>query len=428
MLQTLFIIPRELWGVPLFVWLLGVWAIVSGVLLFQRARAASWQVALAENWLTMLITAVVIVVLPGLMEPEGLPIRGYGVMLLLAIVSGVGLSVHRARQRGIDPELILSLAMWLVVSGIIGGRLFYVIEYWEKYRSGSLVETLREIATVTKGGLVVYGALLAGGAALVLFVYRHKLPGLMLADLIVPGVVLGMAIGRVGCFLNGCCFGGACDLPWAVRFPPESPPFMEQAGRGELFLHGLRLKQPLEGAAVVDAVEPNSPAEQAGIVAGQTIKSVGDQSVSSGLQATFALLQTYGTGTQVGVQTDARPEPFRWEIATEPPRSNPIHPTQLYSAIDAGLLCLLLLAYDPFRRREGELAALAMTLHSISRFLIEVIRIDESAVFGTGLSISQNISIGVFIGGMVCWLIVVSRPPGLWTRKNGPAARHSRPV
>jgi phosphatidylglycerol:prolipoprotein diacylglycerol transferase len=170
----------------------------------------------------MLITAVVIVVLPGLMEPEGLPIRGYGVMLLLAILAGVGLSMHRARKRGIDPELILSLAMWLVVPGIVGGRLFYVIEYWEKYQNANWLVTLREIATVTKGGLVVYGALLAGGAALAGFVYRHRLPGLMLADLIAPGVVLGMALGRVGCFLNGCCFGRAIS--------PGKPPFY---GTGE---------------------------------------------------------------------------------------------------------------------------------------------------------------------------------------------------
>ncbi len=88
----------------------------------------------------------------------------------------------------------------------------------------------------------------------------------------------------------------------------------------------------------------------------------------------------------------------RWTIAGPPPRSPPVHPAQLYSLIDALLLCFLLLAYEPYKRRDGELTALVLTLHPISRFLLEIIRVDESAVFGTGMSISQNISIAHLYG------------------------------
>jgi len=66
-----------------------------------------------------------------------------------------------------------------------------------------------------------------------LFARRRGLPILPLADVIVPGLLVGLTLGRVGCFLNGCCYGGACDLPWAVRFPPESPAWLDQAARSE---------------------------------------------------------------------------------------------------------------------------------------------------------------------------------------------------
>ncbi len=86
-----------------------------------------------------------------------------------------------------------------------------------------------------RGGLVVYGMLVVGGLALIVFIYRHHLPGLALADLIAPSVVLGLGLGRVGCFLNGCCFGGPCDLPWGVQFPAGSPPHEQQIRLGQVY-------------------------------------------------------------------------------------------------------------------------------------------------------------------------------------------------
>jgi phosphatidylglycerol:prolipoprotein diacylglycerol transferase len=94
-----------------------------------------------------------------------------------------------------------------------------------------------------------------------------------------------------------------------------------------------------------------------------------------------------------------------------PARSLPVHPTQIYSAIDAALLCWLLWSYYPFRRRDGEVAALMLTLHPISRFLLEIIRVDEPAVFGTDFSISQNISIVLFVLTLVGWALLLLQPP-----------------
>jgi phosphatidylglycerol:prolipoprotein diacylglycerol transferase len=95
-----------------------------------------------------------------------------------------------------------------------------------------------------------------------------------------------------------------------------------------------------------------------------------------------------------------------------PSRSLPVHPTQLYSAIHAGLLSWFLWSYYPFRRCAGAVFAILITVYPIARFLLEIIRIDESAVFGTGLSISQNISLFMLAGAAGLWIFLFRKPPG----------------
>ena len=191
--------------------------------------------------------AAIAFLLPRLSQADGLPIRGYGVMLLLALVASIGLAAWRAERLGLDPDMILSLAFWLVTSGILGARAFYIIEYWQQFQRPTLAETLASMINVSQGGLVVYGSLLAGGAALTAFVLRYRVPGLALSDLVAPSVVLGVAVGRLGCFLNGCCYGGTSDLPWSVSFPWGSPPHAVQVERGPIAdsrhpLRGQRLR------------------------------------------------------------------------------------------------------------------------------------------------------------------------------------------
>ena len=421
MRSTLFKIPSEVGGIPVFGFgiLLAIWALAAVLVLAQVVRRDGWSRSVLSYLPALLIGGVAIaLVLPRLMDPEGMPIRGYGVLLLLAVAGGVGLSAYRAYRAGLDPELIFSLAVWLFLAGIAGARLFYVLEYWhEKFRKPTLSETLLAIVNIPEGGLVVYGSLLAGGLALAVFVYKHRLPGLALADLIVPGVVLGMALGRLGCFLNGCCFGGACDLPWAVQFPFGSPPHREQVHAGKLFVHGLKLFDR-DGRVVVAQVQPSSAAEAAGVRAGDTIRAINDKTPASAAEATSLLLEIDRPGSPVVLATSDRTDGIKsWATAPPLPRSLPIHPSQLYSAIDAGLLCLLLVAYTPFRRKDGELTALTLTMHSISRYIIEIIRVDEQGVLQTELSISQVVSLFVLAGGILIWISLYWRPSGVaWFR------------
>src|SRR5262249_28077449 len=131
---------------------------------------------------------------------RGVPVRGYGLMLMLGIVAGVAVAIYRARSRGIPDEAILNLAFYLLVTGIVGARLFFVVQKWDQFQGDSLRETLSSVLKFTEGGLVVYGALIGAGLGFLAFVVRSGTPALPLADVIAPSLLIGLALGRVGCF------------------------------------------------------------------------------------------------------------------------------------------------------------------------------------------------------------------------------------
>ncbi len=339
----------------------------------------------------------------------------------------------RARQAGLNQELILSLAMWLVVCGVIGARLFHVVEYWDtKFAGKAPVETLLEILNVPEGGLVIYGALFGGAVGLVAFTRKHRLPLLSMADLVAPSLLVGLAFGRIGCLLNGCCYGGQTELPWAVTFPKigspleaakgdmprYSPPYFDQAVHGEM--HGFRLDADEQGRLVVTRVEPQSPAAAAGLRKSDEVTTINGRRVESMEDVKPVMLTALETGKnlRLGLATGKSVE---IAAAPMPPRSRPVHPTQVYSAIDAGILGWLLWSFYPFRRRDGETIALLLTIHPITRFLLEIIRTDEPAVFGTGMSISQNISILLLACGLALWWYLSKQPRGIvWPLATAP--------
>jgi phosphatidylglycerol:prolipoprotein diacylglycerol transferase len=429
--QTLFYIPTEIYGVPLFSFpkpgvLLAVWAVAAVAIIGYLVRKQGFNAETRAYLPVLALLGIFIYVLPAIVgEPEGLPIRGYGVMLLIAVSSAVALLVYRAQRRGLDPEMMLSLSFWLFAAGIVGARLFYVIEYWEKqFQKESLTETLKAVFNITQGGLVVFGSLIGGAVAALIWIHKHRLPALVMGDLMAPSIVLGMAVGRIGCFFNGCCYGDACDLPWAVQFPFGSPPYADQVKNGQLTLHGLRFAGTEDAPAIIESVEVGSLADRAGLKPGQRVERIitqteddqggRDWKVENVADAQSALLNLKMPGTELRVRVSGgnskATQTFGWTLPDPLPRTEPIHPTQIYSAIDAFLLFFVLLAYEPFQRRCGELLALMLTLHPISRYLLEEIRIDEASMFGTDLSISQLISIGALVGAAILWAYILRQP------------------
>lgn len=168
-------------------------------------------------------------------------VYAWGTMLSLAVLLGVFGARKLAIRDKIDPDVILELVIWLVVAGLIGSRLCYVFLYdWEYYVSHPMA-----IFNLTQQGLVFYGGLLAGIIAGVWFIYRRGLPFWNLADIVAPFLALGYGIGRIGCFLNGCCYGKPTDLPWGVVFPglsaiPRHPTQLYSTGLA-LLLFGFLL-------------------------------------------------------------------------------------------------------------------------------------------------------------------------------------------
>jgi phosphatidylglycerol:prolipoprotein diacylglycerol transferase len=413
-LRTVFDIPVQVGGVSVFGFglLLALWVVFSAGLLTYLVRKRGFDSETRGYLPLLLFVAIVIAfVLPALIGPDGLPIRGYGTMLVVAVCAASFLGARRARQMGLDADLILSMSFWVFLAGVVGARVFYIVQYWDQFRRDTWSGTLSELANIAQGGLVVYGGVIGGVAALLIFLRIHRLPTLAICDLIAPVAALGLALGRMGCFLNGCCYGGVADVPWAVQFPIGSPPFVDQLENEQIYLHGIRLIESSSGQVWVDAVEPGSDAERAGMRVRDMVHSINGVPIENRYQAYSILFRADHAGDEISIVSGAASQPRQWTVLRAS-RSLKVHPTQLYSAINGLVLFFFLWSYYPFRRRDGEVIAMLMTIYPITRFVLEMIRTDESAIGGTGLTISQNVSVGLFLAALVLWGVLLRQPRG----------------
>lgn len=145
-----------------------------------------------------------------------LAVHWYGVMMALAFLAGLWTASRRGLREGIAPETVLDVGPWLIIGGIVGGRTLYVITFWHEQFAN---QPFYEVFMVQKGGLVFYGGLIGSSLAYILFARLKKLPLWKGADVLAPSIALGYFFGRIGCLMNGCCYGRVCDLPWAIHFP-----------------------------------------------------------------------------------------------------------------------------------------------------------------------------------------------------------------
>ncbi len=139
-------------------------------------------------------------------------VYSYGFMLFVAVVVSLNLLLKEAKRKGYDADAITDLVMVVLFSGIIGARILYII-----LNLGFYINNPKEIFMLQHGGLAILGAIAVGTLATFLFCKYKKLPFLEIADLLSPYVVLAHSIGRIGCFLNGCCYGLPSKL--GIYFP-----------------------------------------------------------------------------------------------------------------------------------------------------------------------------------------------------------------
>ena len=137
--------------------------------------------------------------------------------MAIAFIAGLWTASRRGLREGIAAEKILDIGPWLIVGTIIGERALHVVTYWREEFAG---RPFWEVFAVWNGGLVFYGGLIGASLATILYARFKQIALWKLADVLAPSIPLGYVFGRIGCFLNGCCYGRACSLPWAVSYPP----------------------------------------------------------------------------------------------------------------------------------------------------------------------------------------------------------------
>ena len=143
----------------------------------------------------------------------------YGVMLLIAYLVGLWIASREGKRRGIDPKKIESLAFWIILGGVIGARIWYVLEHLSDYSRNPF-----EILMIWRGGLVFYGGFIGGFIGGLLYLRLSKLSFYRVSDIFAPALAIAFAIGRIGCFLNGCCYGKITNSWIGVRFPARDLP------------------------------------------------------------------------------------------------------------------------------------------------------------------------------------------------------------
>ena len=317
-----------------------------------------------------------------------LTVRSFGLMMVIGFLLGFFLLGKLGRKISSNPQLITNLALYCLIAGVVGARVFFVVHHFDE-----LQRSWVSVFAVWQGGLEFYGGVIFAIPVIVLYSRNHKLPIRPCLDIAAIALMLGLSFGRMGCFLNGCCFGKPTKLPWAVRFPYDSFAYFSQINANP---------------------ERNRPDPQ--------LKLPHDE----------YSYYVDSNGKLYPKSFDELTEQQKFEVTKGKYQCLSIHPTQLYSSANAALLCFLLYLF--WRRsqraagsgntrmllaRPGQTFALAFILYGITRFLIEYLRDDNPfeyawwAVYKGG-TVSQNLSIYLVILGVVLMIVFeIMKPSAL---------------
>ncbi|MHC4354866.1 MAG: prolipoprotein diacylglyceryl transferase [Planctomycetota bacterium] len=298
-----------------------------------------------------------------------LTVKSYGFMMVVGFLAAVTLIRRLSVKITPDPQLITNAALYSLIGGVIGARIFFVIHYSDRFAQRWI-----EVFYIWQGGLELLGGVVLAITVIIFYLIYHKLPVRQYLDILAVGLMLALVFGRIGCLLNGCCYGKPTDLPWGIRFPYYSFAYLSQTQADP----GRNRPEP----------HLNLPEEYFGYE-----DENGDH--YSGLKP-----EKYLTEEQ------------KAEVTRGPHRCLPIQPTQPYSSAISAFWCLILYL---FWRREQKAArsegprkllakpgcvfALMFICYGISRFSIEFLRDDNPFEFA-GLTISQLIGIGMILLGL----------------------------
>jgi len=285
-------------------------------------------------------------------------IYSYGLMMVLGFFAAYILSYRMFKRCGQNPDDLTNIAVLALIGGIIGARGLYVIHFWSDYAE----EPLWKMINVRDGGLEFYGGVIVAMVAALAYMNAKKLPVRFYLDILAPALMLGLAFGRMGCFLNGCCYGKMCELPWAISFPYGSYAYYDQLAQGQLSV-------PEE---LTDGHNGIIPREN--------------------------------------LTPDQR-------IIADQHRSRHVHPSQLYSIAVALGLSAVLYRFFWKRKYHGQVFLLMLILYGIARFALEMVRTEPKVL--AGLSISQTISVPAVVAGGIWWIAMTRQAPGQVDAQTG---------
>lgn len=363
-------------------------------------------------------------------------IKSYGLMMTIGFLTASWLAMRRAMRVKCDPDVILNCCLIALVSGVVGSRIFYVIHYW-KTQFAPDENPLLSAINITAGGLEFYGGLIGAIVAVPGYLALKRQSIRLYMDILAISTMWGLSISRIGCFLNGCCWGDLCvtgdggkALPWAVEFPFASGPHMRQLENRQVTLPAPLLHQynlpigtgpiardlislsvenrEMPERAVAEAQEVLSKAKEDGVT-GEELAKLEQRLEQVRRQAIplFGQLQTIDTARAYASPEHPDRKMTHSELASLASHyhSLPVHPTQLYSTINAMLICFVLMAIFNRRKRHGVVIGWMIIMYAVSRFFIEGLRADQPHDVG-GLTVSQGVALAMLATGVTILVVV----------------------
>ncbi|UCF33915.1 MAG: prolipoprotein diacylglyceryl transferase, partial [Phycisphaerales bacterium] len=378
--------------------------------------------------------------------PGGIPITTYGFCMMVGFLLAVWLAMKRGMRVKADPDVVLNLGFFCLVGGVIGARLFYVAHYW-RAQFADRGNPWLAVLNFREGGMEFLGGFIGAAVIIVAYLVSTKRSLRLYLDILAPSVALGLAFGRIGCFFNGCCFGGVClaeNAPepapryvWAVEFPYDSAAQRRQWEErrvtvpAELLFTAKDVVQPMpvpRDAIIMSPERREGPARNLRKAQEALRKAKArnaDQEEVKPLERRVAVAKK-GLEDQVknsslvtlyrAQQYPSRVVPSRKTSVSEledlaaQAHSLPVHPTQLYSSMNGFLMYGVLVALFYVRKRHGVVMAAFFVLYPVARFLLEGIRTDNPHD-AAGLTASQFISVVLFTIGVVSLIVLYKFMP-----------------
>ncbi len=260
--------------------------------------------------------------LPSSWAPDGLPIYGFGLMLFLAYLLGTWLACRRAEREGLSRDLVQDITIWIFVGGLAGARITYLI-FHEKIFHGrlwppaeflsALGDFVMQLPRIWDGGIILYGSVVGGVLGYFLgyyFLWRKQgVSTLQLADLFAPTVAVGVCLGRIGCLLNGCCYGQvACPSCPAIDFPLAATARFELVQAGYQTAAGFAMDTRW---ATLSRLDPGSSASRAGLEAGDLVTQVNHHHITTAMDLAMLINRGRLQGrTEVTLDVERAGQPF----------------------------------------------------------------------------------------------------------------------